>query len=157
MASPEAHIAKANHNIETIALLSKDLAKKDWIVTVAFYAGLHIVDAVLFCTQKGFDQHGQSHDRRETLIKNDNRFQKMYECYRPLSGLSIEARYLQGPRTPPDKSVDFDKVMPNDKLILFIKEKLGGLIKSASNFLKPDQFTELEQTFQTELKGFLGL
>ncbi len=54
MASLDAHITKANHNIETIALLSQDLTKKDWIVTVAFYSALLIVDAVLFQTQSVF-------------------------------------------------------------------------------------------------------
>jgi hypothetical protein len=157
MASPEAHIAKAKHNIKTIALLSQDLTQKDWIVTVAFYAALHIVDTVLFHTQTGYQQHGQSHDTRETIIKNNNKLQKIWDCYRPLLNQSIIARYLQGSKTPPNMAIDFDKVMPNDKLVLFIKEKLGGLIISASNFIPPAQGKELGEAFQTELKQFLGL
>ena len=158
MASPDAHITKAIHNIQTISLLAKDLTKKDWIVTVAFYSALHIVDTVLFHTQKGYQQHGQSHDKRESIIKSDSRFQKIWDCYRPLLNQSIIARYLQGYETPPDKAVDFDKVMPNEKLILFIKEKLGGLINSAIKFI-PDEkkCQELKGAFQTELKDFLGL
>lgn len=157
MASPQAHITKAKHNIKTIALLSNDLTKKDWIVTVAFYAALHIVDTVLFHTQKGYQQHGQSHDKRDTIIKGDNKLEKIWDCYRPLLNHSIIARYLQGSGTPPEIAIDFNKVMPNEKLILFIKEKLGGLIDAASTHIPPEQATELEQTFQTELKGFLGL
>jgi len=77
MASLDAHITKANHNIETIALLSQDLTKKDWIVTVAFYSALHIVDAVLFHTQKGLQRHGITHDMREKIIKSANKYDKI--------------------------------------------------------------------------------
>jgi len=157
MASPDAHLTKAKHNIKTIVLLSQDLTKKDWIVTVAFYSALHIVDAVLFYTQKDFQKHGQSHDKREKTIKNDNRFEKIWDCYRPLLNHSIIARYLQGDRTPPDKIVDFDKVMPSEKLITFIKERLGWLINSAIKFIPDDKGQELKKAFQTELKDFLGL
>jgi len=157
MANPDAHITKANHNIETIALLSQDLTKKDWIVTVAFYSALHIVDAVLFQTQKGFYKHGISHDMREKIIKSDNRLEKIWTCYRPLLNQSIIARYLQGYRTPPNVAIDFDKTMPDEKLITFIKEKLGGLINSAIKFIPKDKGQELQKAFQTELKDFLGL
>ena len=157
MASPDAHLTKAKHNIKTIVLLSQDLAEKDWIVTVAFYAALHIVDAVLFYTQKGFQRHGQSHDKREAIIKNDHRLEKIWDCYRPLQNHSIIARYLQGPKTPPNAHVDFDKVMPDEKLITFIKERLGGLINSAIKFIPDDKDHELKKAFQTELKDFLGL
>jgi len=70
---------------------------------------------------------------------------------------SIIARYLQGPTTPPDAVVDFDKVMPDEKLIVFIKERLGGLIDSAIKFIPKDKGQKLQEVFQTELKDFLGL
>jgi len=157
MASLDAHLTKAKHNIKTIVLLSQDLTKKDWIVTVAFYTALHIVDAVLFHTQKGFQKHGQSHDKREKTIKSDHRLEKIWDCYRPLKNYSIIARYLQGPETPLNKAIDFDKVMPDEKLIPFIKERLGGLIISAKNFIPDDKGQELKKAFQTELKDFLRL
>ncbi len=157
MASPDAHLTKAKHNIKTIALLSQDLTKKDWIVTVAFYSALHIVDAVLFCTQTGYRQHGQSHDMRERTIKNDNKLTKIWSCYRPLLNHSIIARYLQESRTPPNVVVDFDKVMPDEKLITFIKERLGGLINSAIKFIPDGEGKKLKEVFQTELRDFLGL
>ncbi len=157
MASPDAHIGKAIHNIKTIALLAKDLTKKDWIVTVAFYSALHIVDTVLFHTQKGYQKHGQTHDMREKTIKGDNRFKKIWDNYRPLLNHSIIARYLQGPTTPKDKAVNFDKIMPDERLVDFIKERLGGLIKSANQFIPNDKGEDLEKAFQTELKDFLSL
>jgi len=157
MATPDAHITKAIHNIKTIALLSQDLTKKDWIVTVAFYSALHIVDAVLFCTQEGYQKHGQSHDKREGIIKSDNKLKKIWDCYRPLLNHSIIARYLQGPKTPLDIAVDFDKVMPDEKLTTFIKERLGGIINSAITFIPDEKSQELEEAFQADLKDFLGL
>lgn len=157
MAGPEAHITKAKHNIETIVLLSADLTKKDWIVTVAFYSALHIVDTVLFYTQEGYQRHGQSHDKREKIIKNDHRFDKIWDCYRPLLNESIIARYLQGSKTPLDRTVDFDKVMPDEKLTTFIKERLGGIINSAIRFIPEGKDLGLKEAFQTELKDFLDL
>jgi len=157
MPSSQAHITKAKHNIETIALLAKDLTKKDWIVTVAFYAALHIVDAVLFCTQQGYQQHGQSHDRREATVKGDNKLKKIWDCYRPLLNHSIIARYLQGSKTPPDTAIDFNKVMSDEKLITFLKERLGGLINSAIKFMPKDLGQDLKGVFQSELSDFLGL
>lgn len=50
-----------------------------------------------------------------------------------------------------------DKVMPDEKLIPFTKERLGGLINSAIKFIPDDKGQELKKAFQTELKDFLGL
>jgi hypothetical protein len=157
MASPDAHITKAKHNIKTIVLLSQDLDKKDWIVTVAFYSALHIVDAVLFYTQNGYNKHGRTHDKREEIIKSDRRLDKIWDYYRPLLNESIIARYLQGSKTPPDIAVDFDKFMPDEKLTTFIKERLGGIINSAIRFIPEGKDLGLKEAFQTELKDFLGL
>ena len=53
--------------------------------------------------------------------------------------------------------VDFDKVMPDEKLITFIKERLGGLINSAIKFIPDGEGKKLKEVFQTELRDFLGL
>ncbi len=53
----DAHIAKAVHNIKTMKLLTGDNTTKDWVVTVAFYAALHIVDAVLFTNVADIEAH----------------------------------------------------------------------------------------------------
>ncbi|RKY06656.1 MAG: hypothetical protein DRP56_07030 [Planctomycetota bacterium] len=156
MASPQAHLEKAKHNIRTIVLLSGDMTKKDWIVTVAFYAGLHIVDAVLYHTQTNYGKHGGSHDNREKIIKQDSRLKKIWDCYRPLHSNSIIARYLQGYKTPATKAVDFEKVMSDEKLIAFVKERLGGLINSAIKLMPAGQDLGIKETFQTELEDFLG-
>jgi len=157
MACLDAHINQALHNIDTIAFLftDPDKSKKDWIVTVAFYAGLHIVDAVLYNNNQGLRKHGQSHNNREELLKGNNKFKKIWSCYWSLHNESVVARYLGN--TISDEHVDFNKYMPDEKLKSFLKEKLGGLIKSVANFLPSDKAASLRVTFQNKLKNHLDL
>ena len=153
----DAHIAKAVHNIKTMKLLTGDNTTKDWVVTVAFYAALHIVDAVLYEKNTGLGRHGRDHATRDQTVKYDNRFTQIWRCYRPLQNESIVARYLQFQGTPPDQHIVFDARMPDEDFISFIKGKLGGLIQSAANFLPKDKYALLQNTFQTELGAYLGL
>jgi len=135
MASQEAHISKAIHNFEVCSFLTSREHFKDWVVVTGAYAGLHIVDAVLYATQEGYQKHGQSHDKRGTILKNKKRLTKTYQCYRNLQQASVVARYMQGPKTPVSVNIDFEKYMPIDKMKALLKENLGGLIKTAGNFI----------------------
>lgn len=112
MSSLDAHISKAVHNINTMAFLATDTtadpSRKDWIAAVAFYAGLHIVDAVLYHQNAGpGQQHGCSHARRTRLIKSNNKLVKIWTCYRPLYNTSRIARYMQEELTPPGSACPF--------------------------------------------------
>ena len=157
MASLDSHINKAVHNISVAAYLSKEETFKDWIVTVAFYSALHIVDSVLYQTQKGFSRHGQSHDNRDKIVKYDNRLSKIWEHYSGLKRESIIARYLQAHLTPPDKSIDFDKRMPESHLKAFLREKLGGLINASEKWLPKEKHRIIKEAFNNNFKEFLSL
>jgi len=151
MACLDAHIDKAVHNISTMAHLATDPAQKDWVATVAFYVGLHIVDAVLYSKNKGLHRHGQSHNNREQLVKTDRQLAEVWKCYWPLHNESIVARYLQFAGTPAEQHISFDRRMPDAKFIDFLKVRLGGLVRSAARFLPREKAQQLQTAFNSQL------
>lgn len=161
MSCLDAHISKAVHNINTMAFLATDTStehsRKDWIAVVAFYTGLHIVDAVLYCLDSGATQHGYSHARRTEFVKSNNRLENIWKCYRPLYNTSLVARYMQDEDTPAGTNILFDRHMPDGQFIPFLRTRLGGLIKSAGKFIPPAKAAELQTAFGTELADYLGL
>ncbi len=93
MSSEDAHLALAQRNQVAIDhLLGKPDDCAEWVVTVAFYKALHLVEAV-FC-HDGIG-HGQNHERRDELLKRNRRYSHIYKHYRPLWAASIVARYLE--------------------------------------------------------------
>lgn len=162
MSSLDAHISKAVHNINTMAFLATDTttypSRKDWIAAVAFYTGLHVVDAVLYHQNTGTgQQHGCSHARRTQFVKSNNRLAKIWRCYRPLYNTSRIARYMQDELTPAGEHVLFDRYMPDEKFIPFLRARLGGLIKSAGKFIPQAKAAELQAAFDTDLGDYLDL
>jgi hypothetical protein len=100
------HIAQATHNEKFGLFLKKNLAYKDWLITVCYYASLHYVEAK-FATlpniqhstlnipkdpNTGKDRYSV-HGWRNQLIKQ-NLPQKVFICYRKLEESSQTARYL---------------------------------------------------------------
>lgn len=65
----------------------------DWIVTVAFYKALHLVEALIFKDQ-GL-RHGRNHAIRERILKCEPRYGHIYRHYMGLKEASCVARYLQ--------------------------------------------------------------
>ena len=136
--------------------LLQNLEYKDWVVTSAAYAGLHITDTAIYCTQKDLNKHGQSHDKRTKILKGYNYLRQIWKHYRLLMSASVVARYMQAERTPADKQIDFDKYMPESKLKELLKEQLGGLIKATKTFIGDSNYKTLESSLQTHLGQFLG-
>lgn len=94
MPSESAHIGKVLHNVNFVRFLVQNPAFHDWMAVAAFYAALHVVET-LFSRQKP-PQHGQSHERRESILKRTRRYEKIYRHYRELQGIATIARYLEG-------------------------------------------------------------
>jgi len=86
------HIRLANRNHETlIHLLSDGDAHLEWVVTIAFYKALHVVEAVFDAEMQ---KHSMSHnDRNQTL--RVNRFKAVHKPYSKLYRASRIARYLE--------------------------------------------------------------
>ncbi len=95
MASKEAHLALANRNQAVLEyLLQQPDCCAEWIVTVAFYKALHLVEALFAHDGKG---HGHSHEQRDRMLKGEPRYRHIYKHYRPLWAASVVARYLENP------------------------------------------------------------
>ena len=80
MPSDLTHIALANRNQKTLDHLKDDVKKNaEWIVTVAFYKALHIVEAIFFHSEAvpgTGRRHVQDHGERDFLLKSGVRFEE---------------------------------------------------------------------------------
>ena len=100
MAKSHAHIKQWKHNREFLGTISPKYA--DWIVTVAFYVALHAVDALLAHANV---ERVTSHDTRNAVLRQTNKYLKVKKHYMPLYDLSQTVRYLADPHiwVPPDQ------------------------------------------------------
>ena len=91
MTTVDQHIAQWRHNRQFLATI--DPAYPDWIVTAAFYAALHAVDALLVHDRVAVEDHAA---RNATLFRV-RRYQKVNLHYRQLYKASQAARYNADP------------------------------------------------------------
>lgn len=91
MAAEADHIKLANRNDAALKLLMASPSHPEWVVTIAFYKAVHIVEAV-FDHTKGW--HSTSHDQRLNSLKSLTVFKPIFKPFRSLYGLSRIARYL---------------------------------------------------------------
>jgi len=69
-----------------------------WVVTVAFYKALHLVEGIFYADglsskeKRGF--HSKDHQERNQRLRKDNKYKHLWKHYRPLWEASIVARYL---------------------------------------------------------------
>jgi hypothetical protein len=93
MPSSEAHIQAALRNQNTIDyLLAGGEQHAAWIVTIAFYKALHIVETVL--ARQNPALHKNEHLSRNTFLKTEKRFEKIWVHYSILFQASQVSRYL---------------------------------------------------------------
>jgi hypothetical protein len=83
------HLRQWQHNRELLGRLPAECP--DWFVTVAFYAVLHVVDA-LFATDDV--DRVRSHGARNDVLLRTNRYQAIKRPYLSLYDLSKRVRYL---------------------------------------------------------------
>jgi hypothetical protein len=88
MGSQSDHIAKWKHNRSFLATIQD--AHCDWMVTVAFYAAVHAVEA-LFAKDQAV--HEGTHNGRNDLLKRRPRYQSIWRVFRPPFEASRAARY----------------------------------------------------------------
>lgn len=100
MASQSKHLVQWKHNRKLIALIDREFP--DWIVTVAFYAALQIVDALLECE----GNFPTNHETRNLILMKTNRYKKINQHFLPLYNLSRTVRYM----------ADHSKWIPADRI-----------------------------------------
>ncbi len=133
------HVRLAAHNIEFACHLNSHPGYHDWSATVAFYASVHVVDALL-AVQKP-PEHPLDHANRATILKSSNQYKEIKKHHRALSKASLTARYMQS-------ETRFAKYMsPADVRDRLLKHRLHSVIVSA---LKLGDFEQPElETLQT--------
>ena len=93
MASFDSHILQAKNNLDF--LLAINLINNinwDWQVTIAYYVGVHIVNAHIIGTS---NMHYRAHHEVKNVLYNDSSIpEDIYLAYAKLEGLSRRARYL---------------------------------------------------------------
>ena len=93
MATAAAHTQQATHNQEFLD--SVDATRfPDWVVTVAFYKAVHLVEGLLVRKGRGTSNHGQ----RNSVLRRQ--FPGVWREYRPLYNQSRVARYWCVPIKP---------------------------------------------------------
>lgn len=121
MASSLDHLRQWQHNRDFLAIIPGKYP--DWVVTVAFYSALHVVDAVL----SAYQVTTVSHESRNLVLSKTNRYLKIRECYLPMYTLSRTIRYLANPQ----------QWVPSEKIETHIFERyLYPIEQSARGLLK---------------------
>lgn len=142
MPSKAAHLHAAKMNQRTIEFLwnSNNDEHLPWVVTVAFYKALHVVEAVLALEPSGEQQHFDSHETRNRMLKRTRKFQKIYELYIQLYQQSQIARYLTND-VASSQPFDFAKYLPRKKVEeLVLNHWLRQIQNSASRLTNDNDF-----------------
>ena len=101
----EAHEEAANRNQKVLNCLLEnyDHSPDDfahWVIAVAFYKALHLVEAIFYTD--GF--HSTDHRERNQRLKDVKKFGHIWKHYRPLFEASMVARYLVNPHSGTDQT-----------------------------------------------------
>lgn len=110
MESKQSHLEKYYHNKDFLNNGIKDRDKyPDWEITVIFYCGIHIVEAML--AEKNI--HVSNHQNRRDAMENIDNIDDFIGEYTHLYQLSRKARYkcfLPKQRDVYDAQVDLDAI-----------------------------------------------
>ncbi len=138
MPSKPAHVAAALANQRTIDYLRKDDEHLPWVVAIAFYKALHLVEALLAGDPQSPTRHTDDHKTRNRLLKTTNRYRNIWMAYRPLYEASLIARYLREDANAPTYDV-FSSYMPKAVVesrvlghyLIQIEKSVGNLLGEA--------------------------
>ena len=104
MPSEGQHISQARSNAQFLSTLRQPpIRHPDWVVTVAFYTALHMIDAHFARTGQA-GSHFRKHNERNTAVAN--RLQSIADIYMGLYLASRRARYEC--RLPPPGDAEQD-------------------------------------------------
>lgn len=99
MPSFNSHVDAAARNQATIDfLVTGGESHTPWIITVAFYKALHVIEAILAAQTPPL--HHQDHTSRGIYLKTNRRFEHIYRNYSPLQQASMVMRYLHDESQP---------------------------------------------------------
>jgi hypothetical protein len=113
MATAAAHAHQANHNQNFLGAIDANVFP-DWVVTVAFYKAVHVVEGLL--VRKG--RSTGSHEQRNRVLKRQ--FASVWQEYRPLYNQSRAARYWCVTITPANVAQALSRLQAIEKNVAAI-------------------------------------
>ncbi len=137
----DTHVATARHCHDVLNHLDQEDEFCDWVAVLAFYKGLHVVDAVLWSNKH--KSHGVNHRKRLDTLKTTSRYKHIYKPFQRLHHAAQIARYLHPPgRGKPAPADDtftaFDQYMSAEEVReTLVGKMLGKIVKKARGFLSP--------------------
>jgi hypothetical protein len=140
------NLVRANTSLLENTLLPVLNEHPDWVVTVAFYTALHMVEAMFFHDHPKV--HTTDHTDRSAALQSD-RYQHIWRDYRPLYSNSRIARYLA---TTTGSHVASYATYTSPKFVrsVFIEGHLAK-VKSATEQVIRQHVSEF--TFSSPIKG----
>jgi len=141
MPNKEAHLAAALENQKVIDFLCNKIDDHPgWVVTVAFYKALHVVEA-MFAEGPSMPGHTDDHKTRNAILK-DKRFSHIWKNYRPLWTASLIARYLRENTNSPTYDIFSSYMPPAIVKNLVLGHYLKQVEKSAGNLMGDPNLSE---------------
>lgn len=136
MPSRDIHYDQAIHNSELAKELinQEPLIYKDWALIIAFYAALHLVEAVMADDNVHSDKEKSPHSFRRNWVKNSSLSQRAQKAYLKLYNLSLSLRYLANSECKGKNKgnwitdVEAKKIL-NDNL-QFLRQEISELLAS---------------------------
>ena len=114
-----------------------------WVITVAFYKALHIVEAMFAADSKSKKKDTDNHETRNRLLKTERRYQQIWSHYRVLWNDSLVARYLKENETFDSKNPPFRflNYLPAEMIVnQHLNHHLHQILESARTLLKDRTF-----------------
>tara|TARA_R110002072_G_C7974418_1_gene535189 strand:- start:875 stop:1336 length:462 start_codon:yes stop_codon:yes gene_type:complete len=144
MPSKAAHVQAVIENTRTLNYLREQIEDHpQWVVTVAFYKALHVVEALFAADPQATQKHCDDHSSRSRLLKKTNRYKKIWEHYRPLFNDSLIARYLRENDDPGGQHNVFSRYLsPEEVEKTHINRNVAEILKSARKILKDPKFLQ---------------
>jgi hypothetical protein len=91
MPTEQVHLAQASHNKDLIVYLNAaNPGFPDWVITVAFYSAIHLLEAFL-AKQLGY--HSTSHVTRDSVLSKFSQLKPIYVDYSELKNTCWASRY----------------------------------------------------------------
>ena len=145
MPSKASHLCVVKENSAAIDWLRQaNPPMPQWVVTVAFYKALHIVEAVFIADKNSPIKHADDHSQRNEVLRKHHRYQHLWKHYRPLWNDSLIARYLQG-NAEADSYSGFADYMPlADVEKTHLNHHLVQIVRTARTLLGDPTFLQDE-------------
>lgn len=138
MPSRDAHIAAARQNEAALRHMLSSDDHLAWVVTIAFYKALHIMEAVFAADPAAPAHHTDDHIDRNRILKTTTRYQHFWKMYRPLWQASLVARYLRENDSAPTHDVFSAHLPKADVESRVLGHWLHQIEQSAEKYLGPN-------------------